>query len=479
MGHKCTSPHCKRRTGERCDTCRVGGGARLVLHDAAGRPVKPEGKRPHATPHEKGAAVDMYFDGLSYRKVAGNMETYFDRKTDAATVYRWVRELTGQADEILRPMKVNTGPTWVADEMVVNVGGEKLWLFNVMDSDTRFVLAAYLSPDRNLRAATTTLSLARERSATHPEEIKTDGLSSYRRALPRAFPTRVVKHTVSQGIRAEINNNMSERLQGTFRDRDKTLRGLKGRDTGQAYLDGLVLHYNYFRPHEALDDKRPAQAAGAELPFDDWSDVAAGKAVENKPAEATKSKEVSAMPKKITVYHGASRPFPDAEVGPSFPSFDDPYPFSEPGLWVSTDADSAGSFMNPDNDDPRVIILSIDPDTIRYCETDEEAAAAYESGAAAIGGAVCEADAIWIPRPDLASMRVEGRVSDTDEEAVAVKELTADEVAEIQDESGTPQHELARKYGVSIEAIRQAYKREIAYREKADYSGEWYFLEED
>ena len=177
-------------------------------------------------------------------------------------------------------MKVNTGPTRVADEMVVNVGGEKLWLFNVMDSDTRFVLAAYLSPVRTARAAQTTLALARERSATHPAEIKTDGLRSYRQALPRAFPTRVVKHTVSQGIKAEINNNMSERLQGTFRDRDKTLRGLKWRDTGQAYIDGLVLHYNYFRPHESLGDKRPAEAAGAEIPFRSWADVAAVKAEE-------------------------------------------------------------------------------------------------------------------------------------------------------------------------------------------------------
>ena len=276
MGHKCTSPHCKRRTGERCDTCRVGGGGRRVaILDANGKPVKPEGRRPHATPHEKGAAVDMYFDGLSYRRIAGNMEQYFGRETDAATVYRWVRESTGKADEILRPMKVDTGPTWVADEMVVNVGGEKLWLFNVMDSDTRFVLAAYLTPQRTTRSAQTTLALARERSATHPSEIKTDGLRSYQQALPRAFPTRVVKHTVSQGIRAEINNNMSERLQGTFRDRDKTLRGLKGRDTGQAYIDGLVLHYNYFRPHEGLNDKRPAEAAGAEIPFRSWADVAA------------------------------------------------------------------------------------------------------------------------------------------------------------------------------------------------------------
>ncbi len=44
--------------------------------------------------------------------------------------------------------------------------------------------------------------------------------------MPRAFPTRPVKPVASQGIRAEISNNLSERLQGTIkgRDRDKTLR---------------------------------------------------------------------------------------------------------------------------------------------------------------------------------------------------------------------------------------------------------------
>ena len=277
MGHLCGST-CKRKTGQSCDTCRTAGKARVVVLDDTGKPIKPAGPHPHATAHEKGSAVDMYFDGHSYRQVARNMGQYFDRDTGEATVYRWVKELTAKADDILRPMKVETGPTWVADEMVVNVGGKNYWLFNVMDADTRFVLAAYLTPDRNIRAAQTTLALARERSATHPEELKTDGLASYRRALPRAFPTRKVKHTVSQGIRAEINNNLSERLQGTFRDRDKTLRALKRRETGQSYIDGLVLHYNYFRPHQSLKGKKPAEAAGAELPFADWQDVAAAKA---------------------------------------------------------------------------------------------------------------------------------------------------------------------------------------------------------
>ena len=194
MGHNCGTT-CKRKTGERCDTCRVGGGrrARVVIVDANGKPVKPEGKRPHATPHEKGAAVDMYFDGLSYRRVARNMGEYFGRETTPMTVYRWVRELSGKADDVLRRMKVHTGREWVADEMVVNVGGQKLWLFNVMDADTRFVLAAYLTPERTVRAAQTTLALARERADNPPEELRTDGLRLTAKHCPGlSLPARLI-----------------------------------------------------------------------------------------------------------------------------------------------------------------------------------------------------------------------------------------------------------------------------------------------
>ena len=146
-----------------------------------------------------------------------------------------------------------------------------------MDSKSRFLLAAYLSPTRTTRAAATALAMARQRAEKLPVIVKTDGLASYRDAMPRAFPTHRVNHMVSQGVKAEINNNLSERLQGTIQDRDKTLRGLKSRATRQAYVDGLVTHYNYFRPHESLKGKRPAEAAGAELPFDSWKDVAAMK----------------------------------------------------------------------------------------------------------------------------------------------------------------------------------------------------------
>ena len=168
MGHNCGTT-CKRKTGETCATCRIGA-------------------RPHATARQIGAAVDMYFDGLSYRRVAENIGEYFDRPTNAATVYRWVHEQTSRANDIVSDIKLDTGPEWVADELVVNVSGKQYWLFNVMDAKTRCVLAAYLSPERTTRAAQTTLALARERSANAPARIKTDGLRSYQQAIRRAFP---------------------------------------------------------------------------------------------------------------------------------------------------------------------------------------------------------------------------------------------------------------------------------------------------
>lgn len=169
---------------------------------------------------------------------------------------------------MVKSIKVDTGTEWVADELQVTVGGEKYWLFNVMDAKSRFQLSAYLSKERTTRAAATALAMARERANNAPKEVRTDGLRSYREAVPRPFPTSEVRHVVSKGIRAEINNNLSERLQGTVRDRDKTLRGLKHPDTGQNYLDGLVVHYNYFRPHGGLDGKKPAEGAGAKPPFE-------------------------------------------------------------------------------------------------------------------------------------------------------------------------------------------------------------------
>lgn len=80
-------------------------------------------------------------------------------------------------------------------------------------------------------------------------------------------------HIQSGGIRAEINNNLIERLHGTIKDRTKVMRGLANRETAKMVMAGWQVHYNFFRPHQALKGKTPAEAAGVESPFRSWAEV--------------------------------------------------------------------------------------------------------------------------------------------------------------------------------------------------------------
>lgn len=104
---------------------------------------------------------------------------------------------------------------------------------------------------------------AQAASATTPKTVKTDKLRSYEVAVENVWGGDV-QHVQSEGIRAELNNNLSERLQDTFiQTAYKEPRGLDkaSRGQGQAYLDGRGLTYDLFREHEGLGGKTPASAA--------------------------------------------------------------------------------------------------------------------------------------------------------------------------------------------------------------------------
>ena len=61
------------------------------------------------------------------------------------------------------------------------------------------------------------------------------------------------------------NNNMVERLHGTIRERNKTMRGLDNEQTAQTIMDGMRIYYNFIRPHMALNGKTPAEMANIDL----------------------------------------------------------------------------------------------------------------------------------------------------------------------------------------------------------------------
>ena len=229
-----------------------------------------------------GAAIDMFYSGMSYKQIAEMMaKTYDIPEPSKETLYGWVRDYTDAAVAETHQHPAHTSRHWVADEMQVKVGGEQLWNWNVMDSETRYILASHLSPNRDKRAAVAVMRKAAEAAAEPPKTVKTDELGSYTQAIKEVFPETI--HVHSQGIRAFTNNNRSERLQGTFRQREKTLRGLDSIETGQRYLDGWVMDYNLFREHESVGYKTPGKVAKVTAPFHEWEDVVKASPSEDKP----------------------------------------------------------------------------------------------------------------------------------------------------------------------------------------------------
>lgn len=69
------------------------------------------------------------------------------------------------------------------------------------------------------------------------------------------------EHIRVPNIRNRSNNNMVERLHGTIRERNKTMRGLDNEDSAQTIIDGMRIYYNFIRPHMALNGKTPAEQA--------------------------------------------------------------------------------------------------------------------------------------------------------------------------------------------------------------------------
>ena len=121
---------------------------------------KAEGRRMDA--ELMGSAIRDYYTGKSYKQIAEGLKEEYDlgKEPSKATIYEWVRDYTDKAIAQMQDHKARTSGHWVADEMQVDVGGKKMWLWNVMDSKTRYILASHLSRRRDAQAARVVLRKA-------------------------------------------------------------------------------------------------------------------------------------------------------------------------------------------------------------------------------------------------------------------------------------------------------------------------------
>jgi transposase-like protein len=219
-------------------------------------------QRRRADPEKIALALDLYFRGMSVRKIAEHFAQVHNLKVSPATVYYWLVRYSRIAAEWMDRQGAGVGQRWHVDETVVSIDGKRCYVWNVLDAETRFLLATHVSRDRSMTDTRAPLHKAKKVADESPVEVFSDGMGSYPRAIHNEFGRGGYSpHHRVPSIRAPESNNLVERLHGTEKERIKVMRGFDNPKGAAALMEGFRVHYNMVRNHQSLGTT-PGEEAG-------------------------------------------------------------------------------------------------------------------------------------------------------------------------------------------------------------------------
>jgi transposase-like protein len=217
------------------------------------------------------SSVDFYFEGLSVRKIQAQIEKLYGIHVSHTTILRWIFKYSSLVSKYVETLSPQLLGIYHVDETAIKCKGVQKWFWEIIDEQTKFLVAGHLSGVRSTDECVELFEKAVRVDQKKPTSIYCDGLPAYGDAYNKVFYTmkKANRPELIQrvGIHNVHNQNAVERLHSTLKDRIKPTRGLKGEQTVRTLLEGWVVHYNYVRKHQTIK-MTPAQASGLNVKAD-------------------------------------------------------------------------------------------------------------------------------------------------------------------------------------------------------------------
>jgi putative transposase len=224
------------------------------------------------TPVEQvSGAMDMYYGGLPLDSIQRNIEQQYGNR--------------------------------LADETVVRIGGRNVWFWDIIDRDSRYLLASHISRTRTIKDAQALMQEAYERAGKAPKKILTDKLAAYIDGIELTFGSDTRHVQTNPFVGGDETTNIIERFHGTLKERTKIIRWFGNVETAKILTNGWLCHYNFCKEHTSLGDVPPAQKTGGKVPFTNWSEVVTGK-----PLMRVSEADFTRMERGAPVVHDSVKP---------------------------------------------------------------------------------------------------------------------------------------------------------------------------
>lgn len=233
--------------------------------------------------------LNMYYEGMSLAEIRRNLIQQDNLYPSRITPYNWVSRFTELAVKEAEKHTPKVGGVWIADETYIRIDNQSgkgvdnpyskarsaKWVvfWDIIDSKTRFLLASHATSTRTVKDAKILMEKAARRAGRIPRIVYTDKLRAYLDGIELTFGADT-EHRQGSPFDIGNSNNLIERFHGTIKERTKVMRAFNDKESLKRFMEGWLVHYNFFRPHSSLkNDMTPAQAADIQFPFRNWKDV--------------------------------------------------------------------------------------------------------------------------------------------------------------------------------------------------------------
>jgi transposase-like protein len=266
MENKIICPECKsesiKKDGKR-KTDNRGLIQRYKCKECSHRFVFDDGfKRMRNNPQKITCAIDLFYRGVSTRKVQEHFKAFYPHNSSHKSIYKWIVKYSRVISQFTDNLKLNVGKELQIDEM--EMGSKKSqfrgWFIDSIDTKTRFMVASEFTKHRDLKEVKNVLGRAKYKTENQFEIITSDGWLAYPTAIQKVWGFSNKTHRVNvfhnqvNASAGEGFNYPIERLHNNIRARTKTFRGFHGKiESANSIMKGYVIFYNFITTHQALN----------------------------------------------------------------------------------------------------------------------------------------------------------------------------------------------------------------------------------
>lgn len=244
-------------------------------------------------PNKITAGIDLYYKGVSLRKVQEHFQAFYPHNSSHMSVYRWIVKYAEMVGNLVGNIPIKCGKEMQGDEMEYYrrkskyfKGKEQNWFVDTIDVKTKFMVTGEYMKSRTNENLIKVFKKAKFKTGEQVKIITTDGLRGYPRVLRKVFSLQSPHHASSRTKSKIIHNVVIadergfnypiERLHNTIRERTKVMRDFHGCiESAHAIMKGLEINYNFNRKHMSLGKMTPAEVAipQLEIGVNKWLDL--------------------------------------------------------------------------------------------------------------------------------------------------------------------------------------------------------------